>query len=123
MSTVTFANFGKRKCAGAKRNFALAGHSSGANAADAWHPTSLRKIELVSVDFESYIYLDRGNPGWLSGSDCIDMDCDGPKVRIHAFSVSLQLLDVLPWLFVLARRTLFLKANSQLAQCYESKAY
>ncbi len=93
MSSVTFANFGKRQCAGAKRNFAIAGHSSGANAADAWHPTSLRATEFIGVDFESYIYMDRGNPGWLSGSDCIDMDCDGPKVSFYLVLICKQLLE------------------------------
>ena len=79
--SVTFARFGKRQCALSKRDFAIAGHDPGANAADAWHPVSLSRIELVNVETESNIYLQRTNPGWLSGQDCIDMDCDGPKAR------------------------------------------
>ena len=81
VSLVTFAKFGIRGCPSAKRDFAVAGHDPGANAADAWHPLSLRQTELDGVELESYIYFERPNPGWLSGQDCIDMDCDGPKVR------------------------------------------
>ena len=64
-----------------KRDYALAGHDPSANAADAWHPMSLRKIELVAVDWESLALLQPPNPAWINQADCIDMDCDGPRVR------------------------------------------
>ncbi len=87
VTSVTFAKFGKRRCPTAKRDFAVAGHDPGAGAADAWHPVSLRQIEIVDVEVESKIYFQLPNPGWLSGQDCIDMDCDGPKVR-YCFPLS-----------------------------------
>ena len=92
VSSVTFAKFGKRHCPTTRRDFAVAGHDPGALAADAWHPVSLRQTEMVDVEFESVIYLQRPNPGWLSGQDCIDMDCDGPKVR-NRYPVFLYLLQ------------------------------
>jgi hypothetical protein len=83
ISFVTFANFGKGRCPTANRDFAVAGHDPEARATDAWHPVSLRQTEMVRVDYESAIYLQRPNPKWLSGQDCIDMDCDGPKVLLY----------------------------------------
>lgn len=41
---------------------------------------TLRNIEKVDVDAGSLAYLDPPNPGWINQADCIDMDCDGPKV-------------------------------------------
>jgi hypothetical protein len=81
VTSVTFAKFRKQRCPNAKRDYAVAGHDPGAVAADAWHPVSLRQTETVEVERESMVYLQLPNPRWLSGSDCIDMDCDGPKVR------------------------------------------
>ena len=61
------------------RNFAIAGQPT---AADAWHPISLSRVEFVSVDFQSRVYIQAPNPAWLNQADCIDMDCDGPNVFI-----------------------------------------
>jgi hypothetical protein len=80
ISFVTFAKFGQNRCSGGKRDFAIAGHDQKAFAADAWHPVYLKQIELIDVDFKSTVYLHPPDPKWLNSGDCIDMDCDGPKV-------------------------------------------
>jgi hypothetical protein len=83
VSSVTFAGFGRAPAPCIKRDYALAGHDPSATAADAWHPVSLRGIELSGVDRESLARLPPPSPSWLNQADCIDMDCDGPRVR-HA---------------------------------------
>jgi hypothetical protein len=81
LSSVTFAKFGKGRCPHGKRDFAVAGHDQTATAADAWHPMSLLQTEMVDVDVESMVYLQSPSPTWINAQDCIDMDCDGPKVN------------------------------------------
>jgi hypothetical protein len=79
--SVTFAGFGRAPAPCTKRDYALAGHDPSAIAADAWHPMTLREIELVEVDKESLVRLQPPSPAWINQADCIDMDCDGPRVR------------------------------------------
>ena len=86
VSSVTFANFTIPPCAVAgdtqpKRDYAIAGHAANSIAADTWHPINVSGLQLVSVDDASKAYLQKGNPAWINQGDCIDMDCDGPKVR------------------------------------------
>ena len=47
--------------------------------ADAFHPVGVRDIELVDVDYNSLALFHPPNPRWINPTDCIDMDCDGPK--------------------------------------------
>jgi hypothetical protein len=99
VSSVTFANFTMTQCAVAgdsqpKRDYAIAGHSANSLAADTWHPVNVSNLQFLNVDEASKAYLQRSNPGWINQGDCIDMDCDGPKVMtmpsdvLRVFSVS-----------------------------------
>jgi hypothetical protein len=90
---ITFSDFGVSPCdtgsdAGA-RNFAIAGHSPTARAADAWHPMSVREMEVVRVDADSVVRFPGPDSGWLNQDDCIDMDCDGPRVSSRDLSLDL----------------------------------
>lgn len=80
ISSVTFARFNNRPCA-AIRDIAIAGFGWNFKSADSWSPISLSQLKFVMVDEDSRIYFPGPNPGWLNQADCIDMDCDGPKVH------------------------------------------
>ncbi len=83
ISGVTLANYGVSPCPADNevRDAAISGHALNAHAADGWHPVSLQSMELVGVDGDSMVRLQPPNPDWLNQADCIDMDCDGPKVQ------------------------------------------
>ena len=53
----------------------------GAEAADGWHPVITSNVELVAVEPQAVVHLNPPSPGWINQADCVDMDCDGPKVR------------------------------------------
>ncbi len=86
ISGVTLANYGVSPCPAENgiRDAAISGHALNAHAADGWHPVTLQSMELVGVDADSMVRLQPPNPDWLNQADCIDMDCDGPKVQLHA---------------------------------------
>lgn len=82
VSGITFANFGVSPCPadGGVRDVAISGHGLNSDAADGIHPMTVQSVELVNVDGDSLVRLQPPNPVWLNQADCIDMDCDGPKV-------------------------------------------
>jgi len=47
----------------------------------------------VEVDGDSMVRLQPPNPAWLNQADCIDMDCDGPKVCyiLHTFTFKFRI--------------------------------
>ena len=84
VSSVTFAGFGTAPAPCKLRDYAVAGEEGGQKAADSWHPMSLSGVELTGVDPKSLAWLQPASPAWLNPADCIDMDCDGPRVRAQA---------------------------------------
>ena len=85
LDEITFAKFGKYCTSGARGGVvdaALSGIPPRDGAADAWHPVITTNIELVQVDPKARVFLNPPDPAWINHEDCIDMDCDGPKVRM-----------------------------------------
>eukprot|EP00961_Rhodomonas_salina_P088399 1188685-Rhodomonas_salina.3 len=98
---VTFANFGQPCNTGPRAgrwDHAVTGVPPSAGMADGWHPLTLKNMELVNVAMEAKIrmsgtsiahpqgnqvLLQPPNPSWINQADCIDMDCDGPKVHAN----------------------------------------
>jgi hypothetical protein len=87
---ITFANFGVSPCAsdGGSRDVAISGHALNSHAADGVHPMTIQSVELINVDGDSLVRLQPPNPSWLNRADCIDMDCDGPKVYLSGNSLA-----------------------------------
>lgn len=82
---VTFAEYGKPCSSGPRANkwdATVSGVPQGGGAADAWGPLLLKSIETVNVAMEAKVNLYGPNPSWINQADCIDMDCDGPKVSL-----------------------------------------
>eukprot|EP00294_Goniomonas_avonlea_P017729 CAMPEP_0114573266 /NCGR_PEP_ID=MMETSP0114-20121206/18770_1 /TAXON_ID=31324 /ORGANISM="Goniomonas sp, Strain m" /LENGTH=288 /DNA_ID=CAMNT_0001760605 /DNA_START=154 /DNA_END=1017 /DNA_ORIENTATION=+ len=70
---VTFAGFGE---ACGMRDFGLTGQPLHP---DGNHGLRMQRAEVVNMDNNSMAFFENPNPKWISLSDCIDMDCDGPK--------------------------------------------
>lgn len=84
LDDITFAKFGQYCNSGPRGGIVdavISGLPTGAEAADAWHPVTTTNIELVQVERKARVFFNPASPEWINQADCIDMDCDGPKVR------------------------------------------
>jgi hypothetical protein len=75
VNNTVFASFGTDACG--RRNYMVTNNGL---SPDANHPIYIQNASIVNSNTNSSVYLFSPNPAWINPTDCVDMDCDGPRV-------------------------------------------